>query len=477
MKLRNLYLVAGPLLFLASALVPWGMPDEAALTMGVVAWMMTWWITEVVPMAITSLLPLVLFPLLGLLTVEQTAARYGNRFVFLFLGGFIIALAMEKWNLHRRLALSIINLTGSGANAIILGFFMAAYLISMWISNTATALMMLPIGQSVVGLLVRDGDTGKGIRNFGLSIMLAIAYGASIGGIATLVGTPPNAAAAGILAASFGEEVSFFGWMKIALPFSLVLLVLGYLLLVRFIYPNRLGNFPLGHEIVRQEMRKLGRWKKQEIRVMAVFALTALLWIFQQPIDRLLRGMAGRAEGQEIFSDVTAGLLAAIALFLLPSGEKNAGLLVWKDTERLPWGVLLMFGGGMALAEAFDRSGLVQMITAGMQGFAHLDPSVFLLLLCGGGLVLTAMLSNITMVTLFIPIVGALALSSGQSPLLFAIPVTIAASCDFMFPMSTPPNAIAYGSGLVSSKQMLTAGIWLNLVSFVLLAALVWFLR
>ncbi|MBL7943477.1 MAG: DASS family sodium-coupled anion symporter, partial [Flavobacteriales bacterium] len=332
------------------------------------------------------------------------------------------------------------------------------------------ALMMLPIAQSVVGLLASDANDRR-MKNFSLTVMLSIAYGSSIGGIATLVGTPPNAATAGILQSTFNEQVTFFDWMKIALPFSLVLFLVSFFLLVRVIYPNRLGRFPLGHDIVKESIRQLGPWSRREVWVMIVFVTTALLWIFQQPINGLLASFSGA--GGEVFSDVTVAMLAVLALFLLPSGQSKQPLLVWKDTERLPWGVLLMFGGGMALAEGFDKSGLVQQITDGMQSYAHLPPATFLILLSACGLVITALMSNITMVTIFIPVVGALAVSCGQSPVLFAIPVTIAASCDFMFPMSTPPNAIAYGTGAVTSKQMFSAGVLLNLVSFVLLSLLV----
>jgi sodium-dependent dicarboxylate transporter 2/3/5 len=464
----------GPLLFvLIWSLNPLGLEILQAKVLGVVVWMLTWWITETVPMAITSLLPIMLFPLLGVMSLEKTCLSYSNRFVFLFLGGFIIALAMEKWHLHRRLALNIVNKTGTSANRIIFGFFLASYLISMWISNTATTLMMLPIASSVVLLLVKEDErlTHKGSRNFSTALMLSIAYGASIGGIATLVGSPPNASMAGILDKSFHYEVSFIEWMKLGLPFSIVLLIAAYFMLVKVIYPNNLGKFEMGHEVIQSELSSLGRWSKSEKTIFIIFLLTAILWIVQGPISSWLKPI-----GVEL-TDTAIAIIMASMLFILPNGKKEGtSILEWRDTEKLPWGVLLMFGGGMSLAEAFSGSGLVSQITMSMDQMDKSNMFLFVSFLCAVGLIMTALMSNIAMVNIFVPVVGALAVGAGISPVLFAIPVTIASSCDFMFPMSTPPNAIAYSSGFIKSKDMLKAGIVLNILSLLLLMGLVYFL-
>lgn len=469
---KTIPLLLGPLLF---ALLwignPFGLDHAACKVVGVVVWMLIWWISEAVPMAITSLLPIMLFPLLGVMSLEKTCLSYSNRFVFLFLGGFIIALAMEKWNLHRRLALNIVSRTGTGANRIILGFFLASYLISMWISNTATTLMMLPIAASVVTLLVNEGDlVNKGVRNFSLTLMLGIAYGSSIGGIATLVGSPPNSSMAGILNNEpFHHPVSFFEWMKLGLPFSLALLLIAYWVMVKLIFPNKLGKFPLAGELVKTELASLGKWSSAEKRVFIVFVSTALLWIAQEPFATLLKPF-----GIE-FTDTAIAIIAGSVLFVIPTKTRMQDpILQWRDTEKLPWGILLMFGGGMSLAAAFDSSGLVKTITGLMSGLDQSNSFLFLVILCGMGLVLTALMSNIAMVNIFVPVVAALAIGSGKSPELFAIPVTIAASCDFMFPMSTPPNAIVYSSGYVKSADMFKAGLVLNLISFLLLIALVY---
>lgn len=466
------YLLLGPLLcFGLIWLNPFQLEHNAAGVLGVVLWMLLWWITEVVPMAVTALLPIIIFPMMGIMTLEKTCLSYSNRFVFLFLGGFLIALAMEKWNLHRRLALSIVHKTGTSADRIIFGFLAASYLISMWISNTATTLMMLPIGYSVVKLLVSDNAdlTSKGVKNFSMTLMLCIAYGSSIGGIATLVGSPPNASMAGILDKSFDTSISFFDWMKIGLPFSVLLLLISYLLLVKVIFPNRLGKFDVGKDLITEELQKLGRWADEEKKIFFLFILTACLWIVQGPVSQLIKPLNIE------FTDTTIALIAGCILFLIPSrSNPKKFILEWRDTEKLPWGVLLMFGGGMSLAEAFSTSGLVDQITGAISQFETSNLFLFVSLLCAVGLVLTALMSNIAMVNLFVPVVASLAIGIGQSPESFAIPVTIAASCDFMLPMSTPPNAIVYSSGYIKSKDMLKAGFVLNVISLILLMMLVW---
>lgn len=467
-------LVAGPLLFaLLSVIHPFGLDVAASKTLGIILWMLVWWISECVPMGATSLLPIILFPFNGILTLDQVSTAYGNKYVFLFMGGFIIALAMEKWNLHRRLALNIVKRTGVGSDRIILGFFAASFLISMWISNTATALMMFPIAASVTKLLLHEDQKlhGKGEKNFALTLMLSIAYGSSIGGMATLVGSPPNAAMAGILSGSdFNTTVSFSQWFKIGFPFALVLSILSYLLLVKVIYPNRLGKFELGTQIISSELNALGKWKFEEKLVFAVFVTTATLWIFQDMISTWLK--SHHIE----FTDVTIGIAAGLILFILPSKkEKNEHILEWKDTEKLPWGVLLMFGGGMALSEGFKASGLIKQVTQWMTVLDTSNLFWYVSILCLIGLILTALMSNLAMVNIFVPIVAMLAIQMNIDPAFFAIPVTISASCDFMFPMSTPPNAIAYSSGFIKAKHMFSAGIVLNLLSLLLLMALIYF--
>jgi sodium-dependent dicarboxylate transporter 2/3/5 len=457
-KGKIIALLGGPAVFLLLTLVqPFGLEPAAAKTLGVISWMLVWWITECLPMGATSLLPIALFPLLGVMSIEKTCVSFGNKYVFLFMGGFIIALAMEKWNLHRRLALSIVKLTGVGADRIILGFFAASFIISMWIAA------------SVVNLLLHEDKKlhGKKEKNFALTLMLAIAYGSSIGGIATLVGSPPNAAMAGILSNdTFHSNVSFFDWFAIGFPFSVALFILSYLLLVKVIFPNRLGKFELGNQIITSELEKLGKWKPQEKAIFVVFITTAIMWIIQDPLAQWLKPM-----GIEL-TDVGIAIIAGLSLFLIPTAKNSSErLLEWKDTEKLPWGVLLMFGGGMALAEGFKTSGLINKISTWIGVVDQSNLFLFVSMLCLIGLILTALMSNLAMVNIFVPIVAMLAVNANINPAFFAIPVTIAASCDFMFPMSTPPNAIAYSSGYIKAADMFKAGLVLNILSLILLMA------
>lgn len=461
---NRIVLVAGPLLFLLFAIFhPLPIPHEGSQVVGLVLWMLVWWISEAVPMAVTSLLPLLVLPTTGILSMEEASSPYGDKYVFLFLGGFLLALALEKWNLHKRLALTIVQKTGTGANRIILGFMLASFAISMWISNTATALMMFPIAMSVVNLLLNDPkkEKNRGERNFSSAMLLGIAYGSSIGGIATLVGSPPNAAAAGILESNHGFILTFFDWFKIGFPFAIALLLVTFTLLVYVLFPNRLGHFQLGSGMITQELQKLGGWTGAEKKVFFIFVLTASLWMVQEFIAPFLLPLR--------ISDVSIALLGGTLLFLIPAKSGSPALLEWQDTEKLPWGILLMFGGGLSLAKAFKQSGLLDAVMHWMDQLDKSNLVFYVAVLCLVGLIITALISNLAMVNIFVPVVAALAIGSGQSPEVFAIPVAISASCDFMFPMSTPPNAIAYSSGHIKAMDMFRAGFVLNVAAFLLL--------
>lgn len=444
---------------------------QYALVIGVMLWMLWWWISESVDMGVTSLLPIVLLPLTGLLNLEQTCLAYGNRYVFLFLGGFVLALAMEKTGLHKRLSLMIVMRTGSKPDHIILGFLIASFLISMWISNTATTMMMLPIAAATVSMILEKHNASGRERPdlFASAVLLSIAYGASIGGIATLIGSPPNAAMAGILQKSYGVEVTFMKWFVVGFPFALVLLLLTYFLMVKWLLRNHMTGAKEAHSIISDEYRKLGPWSKDEVRVMLLFVLTALAWMGQSYIAVLLELIHLQ------WSDTATAVVAAIALFLVPSSKSRNAIMEWKDTRDLPWNILLMFGAGMALALAFENSGLAQVMAFHLRPDDDMSVFFFATILCGVGLVLTAFMSNIAMVNMFVPVTAAISMSMNLSPEFFAIPVTMAASCDFMFPMSTPPNAIAYSSGLVPAKLMFKTGVWVNMVSWILLSVMLYF--
>ncbi|HMO38512.1 MAG TPA: DASS family sodium-coupled anion symporter [Saprospiraceae bacterium] len=464
--LRKIGLFLGPLLFIVCIALPRpeGFSPEGWRVIAIAAFMLVWWITEAVPLAVASLLPIVLLPLLGVSSIRDATTPYANPVVFLFMGGFMIALAMEKWNLHRRIALNIVKATGTNANGIIFGFFLATAAISMWISNTATAVMMLPIATSVIALL-SDGQghlSEKGIRNFALGMMLAIAYGSNIGGTATIIGTPPNVVFAGFMRTNYDYEVSFAKWMLIAMPFTIALLLLTYFMVVKVLYPNRLGNFTGAEALIRAEVTKLGRMSRGEKRTLAIFLTTALLWIFREGVNALLPGKPLTDEG--------IAMLATVVLFITPVvWDENRFVLEWRDTERLPWGILLLFGGGLSLAGALANTGIIDLIGEQFRLFQDVDV-VVVLGLATVSLLLTEVMSNVALVTIFLPMVGGIAQGAGIDPLEVCIPVTMAASCAFMLPMSTPPNAIVFASGHVTIPQMLRVGIWLNIATILLIS-------
>jgi sodium-dependent dicarboxylate transporter 2/3/5 len=444
---------------------PFHWPIQVVLVLGILLWMLAWWLLETVPMAVTALLPILLFPVLGISTMEAACAPYGDKFVFLFLGGFLMALALEKSQLHKRFSLSLVLITGTNASRIILGFMLSSWFISMWISNTATTLMMFPIALAVANLFHTDeAEHSRSIRNFKLNLFLGIAYASSIGGMATLIGTPPNAAAVGILSETFHREISFAEWMLYGTPFSLALLLSSYYVLTTRIFPVRIAKFEKGHAFIQHELQQLGAFSKSEKRMLMVFCAAVFLWLSEGIFKSFFPAYP--------LSDVWVAMAAGVSLFIIKGNDKEA-MLNWEDTSRLPWGILLMFGGGLSLAMAFKKCGALDMLTTHLASLQGLSADAYLILLCGIGLILTAFMSNLAMVTIFVPVVAALAQTRGIDPLVFAIPVTISASCDFMFPMSTPPNAIAFSSGHIRPAEMLRAGIVLNIISFVLLVLLV----
>jgi len=471
---KYIWVLLGPVSFLIMSFlpVPKGISPEAWKVLAMASLMLIWWISEAVPIAVTSLLPLVLLPSMGVAKLEAAAAPYANPVVYLFMGGFVIALAMEKWALHKRIALQIVNMTGTNANGIIGGFMMATAFISMWISNTATAIMMLPIGLSIITLMQNqispDKENEKGLRNFSISMMLAIAYGANIGGTATIIGTPPNVVFAGYMRENFDVEVTFLTWMMIGTPFAIILLIFTYFLTVKVLFPNNLGNFGGAKEIINSELKELGPMTTGEKLTLFIFISTALSWIFRLQIDAIFPAIK--------ISDTTIALVAAMLLFIIPvSLHKKEFLLNWSDTEKLPWGILLLFGGGLSLADSLASTGIINIIGDQFKGLDS-EGWVFIIGLSTVSLFLTEVMSNVALVTIFLPVVGAIAVGAGIPPIQLCIPVTIAASCAFMFPMSTPPNAIVFASGRITIGQMAKAGFILNLITILVIAFLVKFL-
>lgn len=461
-------LIVGGLLFVVCLALPTpdGMSDAAWSTAAVALLMAIWWITEAVPVAVTALLPLALFAPVGAGSIADASAPYANPIIYLFLGGFLLALAIERWGLHRRIALGILSLVGSRGDRIVGGFLFGTASLSMWLSNTATSVMMLPIAMSVLALLEDDDLDARGSEHEELpkAVLLGLAYGASIGGIATLVGTPPNAMLAGFLAETYGVELGFGRWMLFGLPLSLLMQVVAWLLLTKVCL--RVGEeVPGAAQRIRSQRRALGSWSTGERRVAWVFGLTAGAWILRPQLQRMLN---------LDLSDTGIAMIAAIALFLVPvqrKGAKITFLMSWRRAERVPWGVLLLFGGGLSLADRINSTGLGSWIGDRLVDFGSLPSWALLLIVVSTVVFLTELTSNAATTATFLPVLAAVAVSVGESPMLFVIPAAIGASCAFMMPVATPPNAIVYGSGRITIPEMSRVGMWLNLLAIVLILA------
>lgn len=475
-------LLAGPLLAGTLVFVFDLQPDNPAVTrMAAIAlWMAIWWISEAVPLAVTALLPVVLFPLMHIMSGKQVAPLYFNNVIFLFIGGFIIAIAMQRWNLHRRIALAIINMVGLSPGRLMLGFMLAAAFLSMWISNTATTMMMVPIALAVVFKLEENRPV-SGPGSLGNGILLAIAYAASIGGIATLVGTPPNLSFVRIYAISFPEaaEISFAQWMAFALPLCVVMFGLTWALLSYRFARGREGG-PTDVSVYIQERGALGPISSEERAVLIVFVLTAILWLGRSDLalgSLQLTGWASRLGLSGLADDGTVAILMALLLFIIPSRRSAHGrLLNWEDLQQLPWGIVLLFGGGFALASGFMESGLSAWCGERLAGLAGLNPVIIVLAICLIITFLTELTSNTATTEMILPIMAATAVSIGVDPLLLMVPATISASCAFMLPVATPPNAIVFGSGRLSIREMAQTGLILNLIGAVLITALIFLL-
>lgn len=450
-------LLAGPLVAIAMLLLPAPaeMAPEAWRMAAIAVWMVIWWLGEALPIPATALLPLPLMPLLGVLDIDTTAARYADDIIFLFLAGFLLAAAMEKSGLHRRIALQIVRAVGTTPSRIILGMMLATAFLSMWISNTATTVMMYAVGISVVSFVSSRTEDEAVARNFGVALMLATAYAANIGGVGTLIGTPPNALLASFVADNYDVEISFFRWMLLGVPIVLVMLPLTWLLLTRFLFPS--GSIAVDDPkgLIEREVEKLGRMDRAEKIVGAIFLATATLWITRT----LLTSWTGLA-----LNDTIIGIAAAILLFSIPV-DRNAGIfaLDWKSAREIPWGVLLLFGGGLALAKGFQDSGLAEWIGNTVTG---IDISTWLLILVVTTVIvfLTECTSNTASTATFLPILGAAGVGMGLDPLTLTVPVALGASMAFMMPVATPPNAIVFSYEKMQLSDMVRAGIFLNIL-------------
>lgn len=456
----------GPGCLLLTLLVPppAGLSPEGWRTAGAALCMAVFWICESVPIPVTALLPLVLFPALGLGDIRETAAPFANPVIYLFLGGFLIALAMQRWGLHRRVAINLIGAMGTRPSRLVAGFLLASSLVSMWVSNTATALMMLPIALSIVQLLPAEGRGSAGQKNFTTALLLAVAYGATTGGMATLIGTPPNALLAGYVSKAYGFELGFGQWMLLGVPVMLITLPVVYLVLTRVSFRLEPGEIPGLAAHIARERAGLGAWSRGEIAVLAVFSLTALSWVLQPLLVRAV----------PLLSDTTIAMIGGLLLFLIPVNLRRGEFVMnWESTKGLPWDVLLLFGGGLSLAGAIEKHGLSRYLGQLCAGLDGIPAIAIVAVVCFGILMLTELTSNTATAATFLPIAGALAVSLGENPLLFLIPTALAANCSYMLPVGTPPNAIVFGSGRITLPQMARAGMWLNVLLVPIIVGLV----
>jgi solute carrier family 13 (sodium-dependent dicarboxylate transporter), member 2/3/5 len=470
-------LIAGPMIFFLLMLGTGieGLSREGQAAMAITLLMAIWWLTEAIPIYATALVPIVLFPLTGVLSAQKTTLNYGHELIYLFLGGFLLSIAVQKWNLHRRIALAIIHVVGFAPPRLVLGFMVATGFLSMWISNTASAMMMVPIGLAVVTQVARlvqqeglDIPTKPGEFHFGMSLMLGIAYSASIGGMATIIGSPPNAIFVGYVDRVYDIKISFLQWMYYGFPIAVAGILLVWLYLTRVAYPIRIKGFDGIAEIVERGQRELGKITRPEARVLFVFGLVAGLWVLRGAMLPWLEGL-----GLGGFTDTTVAIFGALLLFVIPAHfEKGQFLLTWDDVKEVPWGILILFGGGLALASGIEESGLATWLAGGLSVLEGAPGVLVILAIVLVVIFLTEVTSNTSTATIFVPIVAILAGVVGVHPYTLMITVVTAASCAFMLPIATPPNAVVFASQYVTMKDMIRAGIWLNL-AFVVLITLV----
>lgn len=445
--LKKLNFIIGPILFLIVSFLPiTGLSDQGQAVLACTVWVAFWWITEAVELPVTSILPMLIFPLSGALTIEQTTSSYGNPYIYLFMGGFILGLTIEKWDLHKRIAYTIINKVGTSEKKVLLGFMIATAFLSMWISNTATAIMMLPIGVSVASHF-------KNSKTFSKNLMLGIAYSASIGGLATLIGTPPNIIFAGIVKESLGVEISFFDWMLFATPLSTILLLGTWWYLSRY-------KIPLETEKVAYQPLKLEKMSIQEKRVAAIFIAVAFLWITRSFIwNKMIPGM----------DDTVIAILGALLMFTIPAGEGKGTLMDWKTARKLPWDVLLIFGAGLAIAKGFSQTDLTTWLATHFSDLSFLPIALVVIIIIASINFLTEITSNTATASMVLPLLITLSASLAIETMPLLAGAAIASSCAFMLPVATPPNAIVFSSGHVSIKDMMRAGFALNIFSILLI--------
>ncbi|WP_028585085.1 SLC13 family permease [Desulfogranum mediterraneum] len=478
---QKIGLAIGPILFFLVLFMPspQGMAPDAQKMAAVACLMACWWMCESIPIPATSLLPIALFPPMGIMHIKNATAPYASHLIYLFMGGFIIALAMQRWNLHRRIAMNIIKIVGFAPKRLIFGFMVSTAILSAFVSNTATAVMMLPIGLAIITHVIEEGKK-EGLDSeidfspekfaFGLNLMLGIAYGATIGGIATLIGSPPNTVLAGYLQKTYGFEITFLDWMKVGTPLVVVMLPLCWLWLTNVANPMKLKKVPGGRDLIDKELKEMGPLSTGERWTALIFVLTSIGWIFRKKLVFLF-------PHPDMLTDGSIAMMGALLLFIIPINlRKNIFVMDWHWASKMPWGILLLFGGGLSMATGFQETKLADWIGSQVGLLGNASPMVMVMAVTILIIILTELTSNTATAAMSMPILSAVAAGLGQNPLLLLIPAAITASCAFSMPVATPPNAIVFGSGYITIPQMVRSGLGLNLLGIILTVLVTHFL-
>lgn len=476
---KTIALWAGPLVAFAIILLYHPDPEHPQIgyTLAVATWMAVWWISEAVPLAITSLLPVALFPLLSIMDGQAVSSAYFNHVIFLFIGGFLMALAMQRWNLHRRIALNILRITGTGKARLLLGFMLATAVLSMWMSNTATAMMLVPI---LISVLTQIDPEPAEKRSFSTGLLLGVAYGASVGGIMTLVGSPPNLSFLRIYQVMFPDapQITFLQWMLFAVPAGLIMLLAAFTLLYLKYARTGKSTHVIKDLPIKRMRKELGPMSREEQIVLFSFLLMALLWITRSNIElgsTTIRGWASLFGNPLYINDGTVAIAVSLPLFMMPvKGTAGARIMDWETARNLPWDIVLLFGGGFALANGFRDSGLSLWLGGQLQGLSALPPIIIILIISLFVTFLTELTSNTATTEMFLPVLSGMAIATHTHPLLFMLPATLSASMAFMLPAATPPNAIIFGTRRITIAEMARTGIWLNLVGAIVITGVVY---
>ncbi len=451
---------------------PFALVFKAKLVLCIAVLMISWWVLDAMPLPVVALVPIVLFPLLNISTLKEVTKSYADSIIFLFMGGFFIGIAIEKWNLHKRIALGIINITGTNGNRIILGFIIATGFLSMWLSNTATTMMMFPIAMSVIHVISSHNKESTGVKNFSLVLMLCIAYASNFA-LGTIIGTPPNVAYVNYIHEKLNYTVGFTDWMIVFTPLTIVLLFMLYWVMVKFLFPNGIKHSVEGKSYIKSELKSLGKLSAPEKRVLIVFAVTVILWITKDIINTIQKIVE--------LDDTIIAMMGAISLFIIPSGNKKTTreerLLDWPDTTKMAWGILILFGGGIALAKALEDAKLMDQLGTYIASYATDNVFLMILIVTTISVFLSEVMSNVAQVIVMAPVITSVAVALHLDPLLLGIPMTLGASCASMLPMGTPPNAIVFASGHIKIKDMIKAGFVLNIICIILITLFCWLLQ